>query len=431
VTAHRDGDAVTSADLRRTLGLRDAVTVGLGSMIGAGVFAVWGPAAAAAGGWVLPALLVAAVVAVCNALSSAALAARYPSAGGTYVYGRERLGEVWGYLAGWCFVVGKTASCAAMAMTVGAYLAPGAERVAAVAAVLLVTALNLAGVQRSVTASAVIVTVVLGALVGLAVAAVWPREGGMAFDAAAVLDDGGGVHGVLQAAGLIFFAFAGYARIATLGEEVRDPARVIPRAVVLALTTVLVVYAVVGLVVLGVLGVEQVAADPAPVAGAAAVVWRPEWVWLVRVAAGLAALGALLNLVLGISRTALAMARDGHLPRAIASVGSRSGVPRIAEVVVGAVVLLVVLVVDLRGAIGFSSFGVLLYYAVANASAFTLRREWAPGRVVPVVGLLGCLVLAASLPLASVVGGSAVVLAGLLALAVRRTGRRTGQRTGR
>jgi basic amino acid/polyamine antiporter, APA family len=414
---------VTSGRLRRTLGLRGAVTVGLGSMIGAGVFAVWGPAATAAGGWVLPALVVAAVVAVCNALSSAALAARYPSAGGTYVYGRERLGEVWGYLAGWCFVVGKTASCAAMAMTVGAYLAPGAERVAAVAAVLLVTALNLAGVQRSVTASAVVVAVVLSVLTALAVAALWPRNGGMAFDASAVLGGGSDARGVLQAAGLLFFAFAGYARIATLGEEVRDPGRVIPRAVVLALATVLGVYVVVALVVLGVLGAEQVAADPAPVAGAAAVVWGPDRVWVVRVAAGLAALGALLNLVLGISRTALAMARDGHLPRALASVGGRSAVPRTAEVVVGAVVLLVVLVVDLRGAIGFSSFGVLLYYAVANASAFTLRREWAPGRVVPVVGLLGCLALAASLPLASVLGGSAVVLAGMLALAVRRTGR--------
>lgn len=141
---------------------------------------------------------------------------------------------------------------------------------------------------------------------------------------------------------------------------------------------------------------------------------------MIRVAAGLAALGALLNLVLGISRTALAMARDGHLPRALATVGGRVAVPRTAEVMVGAVVLVTVLVVDLRGAIGFSSFGVLLYYAVANAAAITLRREWAPGRVAPVVGLVGCLVLAASLPVTSVAGGSAVVLAGLVALAVRR-----------
>ncbi|GGK76039.1 APC family permease [Ornithinimicrobium pekingense] len=417
---------MTTGRLRRTLGLRDAVTVGLGSMVGAGVFAVWGPAAGAAGGWVLAALVLAAVVATCNALSSAALAVRHPSAGGTYVYGRERLGEVWGYLAGWCFVVGKTASCAAMAMTVGAYLAPGAERVTAVVAVLLVTGLNLAGVQRSVSASRVIVSVVLCALLGVAVAAVRPRDGGMALDPTQVAGGEVDAYGVLQAAGLLFFAFAGYARIATLGEEVRRPERVIPRAVVLALAAVLVLYAGVALLVLGVLGPERVASSPAAVADTAAEVWDPAWVWTLRVAAGLAALGALLNLVLGISRTAMAMARDGHLPGGLARVSGSGAVPRAAEAAVGVVVLLVVLVVDLRGAIGFSSFGVLLYYAVANAAAFTLRREWAPGQVVPVVGLVGCLALAVSLPGASVLGGSAVVLAGLATYGLRRRHRDGG-----
>jgi APA family basic amino acid/polyamine antiporter len=395
-------------------------------MVGAGVFAVWGPATAAAGGWVLAALAVAAVVAVCNALSSAALAVRHPAAGGTYVYGRERLGEVWGFLAGWCFVVGKTASCAAMAMTVGAYLAPGAERVAAMVAVVLVTGLNLLGVQRSVAASRAIVAVVVSVLVGVLAAAVWPRAGsGMALEVGRVVADGEpDALGVLQGAGLLFFAFAGYARIATLGEEVRDPARVIPRAVVVALAAVLVLYLAVGVTVIGVLGTDAVAVSTAPVAETAAAVWGAHAAWVVRAAAGLAALGALLNLVLGISRTALAMARDGNLPRPLAGIPRTSGVPRTAEVTVGVVVLLVVLVADLRGAIGFSSFGVLLYYAVANAAAFTLRREWRAGRVVPVVGLLGCLALAASLPRAAVVGGTVVVLLGLAVHLLRRDQRR-------
>lgn len=408
--------------LRRTLGLSDAVTVGLGSMVGAGVFAVWAPAATAAGGLVLIALALAALVAVCNALSSAALAARHPAAGGTYVYGTARLGPLWGYLAGWCFIVGKTASCAAMAMTAGAYLVPGAERVAAVAAVVVVTALNLMGVQRSVTASRVIVGVVVAVLAGVAVAAVWPRAGGALLHTGSVVraDDLPGLHGLLQAAGLLFFAFAGYARVATLGEEVRDPARTIPRAVVLALGGVLALYLVVGVVVLGVLGPEGTAASPAPVAATATAVWGPGWSWVVRVAAGLAALGALLNLVLGISRTGLAMARDGHLPRVLATVAGPRSVPRVAELAVGVVVLVVVLVADLRGAIGFSSFGVLLYYAVANASAFTLRREWWPGHVVPVVGLLGCLALSLALPRASVLWGAVAVALGLLAYLVRR-----------
>ena len=402
---------MTPGRLRRTLGVGDAVTVGLGSMVGAGVFVVWGPATAAAGGWVLLALLLAGAVATCNALSSAWLAARHPEAGGTYVYGRERLGPLWGYLAGWSFLVGKTASCAAMAMAVGAYLVPGGPRVAAASAVVLVTALNLAGVQRSVTASRVVVTVVVCALLGVAVAAVLLGGGG-GWHPAEVLGGPADPLGVLRAAGLIFFAFAGYARIATLGEEVRDPARTIPRAVVVALVVVLALYAVVGLVVLGVLGPAGAAASTDPVARVAEIVWPPGWAWVVRVAAGLAAAGALLNLVLGISRTALAMARDGHLPRRVAAV-SGAGVPRTAELVVGVVVLAVVVVADLRGAIGFSSFGVLLYYAVANASAFTLRTQRPAAAVVPVVGLIGCVVLALSLPLPSVLAGSAVVLAGL------------------
>ncbi|WP_448318702.1 APC family permease, partial [Streptomyces sp. CO7] len=156
--------------LRRTLGVGDAVVVGLGSMVGAGIFTALSPAARAAGSGLLAALAVAAVVAYCNATSSARLAAVYPASGGTYVYGRERLGEFWGHLAGWAFVVGKTASCAAMALTVGAYLWPGRERVVAVAAVVALTALGYRGISRSVRVTRVIVAVVLAVLAAVVVA---------------------------------------------------------------------------------------------------------------------------------------------------------------------------------------------------------------------------------------------------------------------
>src|SRR3954468_16375116 len=151
----------SGAELRRTLGTGDAVVIGLGSMIGAGIFAALGPAAHAAGSGLLFGLALAAVVAYCNATSSARLAAAYPASGGTYVYGRERLGAFWGYLAGWGFVVGKTASCAAMALTVGAYVAPSLMRPIAVAAVAALTALNWFGVHKSALVTRVLVTVVL------------------------------------------------------------------------------------------------------------------------------------------------------------------------------------------------------------------------------------------------------------------------------
>ncbi|WP_155058675.1 APC family permease [Streptomyces blattellae] len=406
----------SGSELRRTLGVGDAVIIGLGSMVGAGIFAALAPAARAAGSGLLLGLAVAAVVAYCNAMSSARLAALYPASGGTYVYGRERLGEFWGYLAGWSFVVGKTASCAAMALTVGAYAWPEQAHAVAVAAVVALTAVNYGGVQKSAWLTRVIVAVVLAVLASVVVVCL-----GSGDSDAGRLDIGasGGLGGVLQAAGLLFFAFAGYARIATLGEEVRDPARTIPRAIPLALGIALVVYVCVAVAVLSVLGAGGLGDADAPLADAVRAAGVSGLVPLVRVGAAVAALGSLLALILGVSRTTLAMARDRHLPGALAAVHPRFHVPHRAELAVGAVVAVLAATVDVRGAIGFSSFGVLVYYAVANASAWTLAS--APlARVVPAVGLLGCVVLAFALPVASVVAGAGVLAVGVAAYGVRR-----------
>ncbi|UXY21351.1 APC family permease [Streptomyces cynarae] len=402
--------------LRRTLGVGDAVVIGLGSMVGAGIFAALAPAARAAGSGLLVGLAVAAVVAYCNATSSARLAALYPASGGTYVYGRERLGAFWGYLAGWSFVVGKTASCAAMALTVGAYVWPGQAHAVAVAAVVALTAVNYGGMQKSALLTRLIVAVVLAVLASVVVVCL----GSGAADASR-LDAGGfgGAGGVLQAAGLLFFAFAGYARIATLGEEVRDPARTIPRAIPLALGIALVVYAAVAVAVLSVLGADGLGRTAAPLADAVRAAGVPGLVPVVRVGAAVAALGSLLALILGVSRTTLAMARDRHLPGALAAVHPRFQVPHRAELAVGAVVAALAATVDVRGAIGFSSFGVLAYYGIANASAWTLSSAPA-SRVVPAVGLLGCVTLALALPGVSMAVGAGVLGLGVVAYAVRQ-----------
>jgi len=399
------------------LGVFDAVVIGLGAMLGAGIFAALAPAAEAAGSALLPGLALAAVAAYCNATSSARLAARYPASGGTYVYGRERLGEFWGYLAGWSFVVGKTASCAAMALTVGSYAWPAHAHAVAVAAVVALTAVNYTGVQKAAWLTRAIVAVVLVVLVAVVVLCL---AGGTA--AAGRLDVGAdaSVNGVLRSAGLLFFAFAGYARIATLGEEVRDPSRTIPRAIPLALGITLVVYAAVAVSVLTVLGPHRLAHTAAPLAEAVRAAGAPGFAPVVRVGAAVAALGSLLALILGVSRTTLAMARDRHLPHALAAVHPRFRVPHRAELAVGAVVAVLAATADVRGAIGFSSFGVLLYYAIANASAWTLTRaESRPPRPIPLIGGVLCLALAFSLPLASVVWGGAVLLLGCAAYTVR------------
>ncbi|MFF3317317.1 APC family permease [Streptomyces sp. NPDC003035] len=404
-------------ELRRSLGVFDAVVIGLGSMVGAGIFVALGPAAGAAGSGLLPALGIAALVAYCNAMASARLAALYPASGGTYVYGRERLGPFFGYLAGWAFVVGKTASCAAMALAVGAYVWPGQAHAVAVAAVVALTAVNYGGVQKSALLTRVIVALVLAVLAALIVTVATTGDGD--FGRLALGGDAT-AGGVLQAAGLLFFAFAGYARIATLGEEVRDPARTIPRAVPVALGIALAVYAAVAVCVLAVLGPQGLAASGAPLVDAARAAGAGWLVPVVTVGAAVAALGSLLSLILGVSRTTLAMARDGHLPTGLAAVHPRFQVPHRAELAVGAVVAVMAATVDVRGAIGFSSFGVLVYYGIANASAWTLGRAHRP---LAALGLAGCGALAFALPPASVLAGVGVLAAGTVAYAVSR-GRR-------
>ncbi|WP_279386720.1 APC family permease [Tsukamurella pulmonis] len=405
--------------LRRSLGLTDAVTVGLSAMVGAGVFVVFGPAAAAAGSALLVGLALAGVLAYCNASSSARLAARYPQSGGTYVYGRERLGPFWGHLAGWSFVVGKSASCAAMALTVGRYAWPAHAHAVAAGTVVALTALSVAGVERSARVARVVVAVVLAVLTVVVVALFTSG----AADSGRVLDGAaGGPWGVLQAAGLLFFAFAGYARIATLGEEVHDPARTLPRAILLALGITLVVYAVIGVALLAVLGPAGLADSAAPIADAARAAGFP--VLIVTVTACVAAVGALLALLLGVSRTTLAMARDGHLPRPLAAVDERRRVPVYAELAVGAVVTVVAATADLGAAIGFSSFAVLVYYAVANASAWTLEPS-VRTRILPGFGLIGCLAVALSLPAGSVAAGIVVLVVGALAYAITRANNRS------
>jgi APA family basic amino acid/polyamine antiporter len=410
--------------LARRLGTGDAVVIGLGSMMGAGVFAAFGPAARAAGTGLLIGLLLAAAIAYCNATASAQLAAVYPTSGGTYIYGRERLGPWWGFAAGWGFLVGKTASCAAMALTVAAYGLPAgpwwAQRVVAVTAVVALTALNYRGVTKTATLARILVACTL---IALAVVVVGIAIGGVH---ASNLSGAGAwsslsAYGVLQSAGLLFFAFAGYARIATMGEEVRDPTRAIPKAIVVALAIAVVVYLIVGVAALLAAGPELLARSAAPLADALRAAGAAPLVPVVAVGAVLASLGALLALIAGVGRTTLAMARHQDLPGWLAAVHPRYRVPHHAEITLGVIVCILAATVDLRGVIGFSSFGVLIYYGIANASAYTqphADRRWP--RALNVCGVVGCLLLVATLPWRSVLVGVGVFIIGLTARAIAR-----------
>ncbi|MEO8692801.1 MAG: amino acid permease [Acidimicrobiales bacterium] len=407
--------------LDRRIGTADAVVIGLGSMIGAGVFAALAPAAQSAGGGLLVGLAIAAAVAFANATSSAQLAALHPQAGGTYVYGRARLAPVWGFAAGWGFVVGKTASCAAMALTFGSYAWPDHPRFTAALAVVALVAVNLAGVTKTVWLTRVIVVVVLCVLAVV----VGAGFGGGTADIDRIGLGGASPYDCLRAGALLFFAFAGYARIATLGEEVRDPARTIPRAIPIALGITLIVYALVALSALSAVGSDALARSSAPLA---TVIDAGSWhalVPLVRIGASTASLGVLLSLLVGVSRTMFAMAAERDLPHVLVHVHPRTKVPDLAEIAVGTIVFIVVLTSDVRHAIGFSSFCVLGYYAVTNAAALRLprdQRRWPPA--IAVFGLVGCVVLAVTLPGASIATGAAAIAVGLITRATLRAVRR-------
>lgn len=391
--------------LARVLGPVRATGLGAGSMLGAGIFVAVGPAVGRAGPFVVWAVLLVAVVAGLNATASARLAMRHPQAGGTYVFARERLGPTWGHLAGWVFVVGKTASCAAMALAVGAHLVPGHAKVVAVLAVVALTLIDLAGAKRSadvLTASAVLVVLVVGGSTLLLL-----REPSRTADLSYAVEIGA----VPQAAALLFFAFAGYARLATLGEEVRDPERTIPRAVAISFAIVTVLYVGAGVVVARTLTPSQAEASDRALADAVQTLGHPALTAVVAGTAVLAAGGALLSLLGGVSRTTLAMARDRHLPRGLASESHR-GVPWAAQVAVGCVVALALPFVDAVQAVAASSGCVLVYYALTNAAAYSLGGRLL--RPLTIIGFLGCLALVASLPLAGTLWTAAVVAVGLL-----------------
>jgi len=405
--------------LTRRLGVGHAIGIGLASMIGAGAFYVWAPAARAAGSGLFLGLVIAGVVATLNALSSTQLAMAHPVSGGAYAYGRATLGPWWGFAAGWLFLAGKTASAAGIALIAGTYLWPGQARVLAVLAIVGFGLVNISGIRSTGRVSVGIVTVVLTGIAGIVVAALLTRGDELALSGGAGTagaEGDGGLYGVLQSAGLLFFCFAGYARMATLGEEVRDPRRTLPRAIITALAIALVVYAVLGTLCVGILGVEALGRTAAPVAALVPSEWAP----LVAAVAGIASLGSLIGILAGLSRTSLAMARERDLPGRLSWVWGRTSAPVAAEATMAVLAILGVLLLDPVQLVGFSASSVLGYYAIAHlaARAQPAGERWLP-RAVQYVGVTGCLLLSLTLPPQSVLAAALVLALGLAIRAAR------------
>jgi basic amino acid/polyamine antiporter, APA family len=398
--------------LRPQLGFFGAVSAGLAAILGAGIFAVIAPAAGIAGPALLFALCLAAFVALCNALSSAQLAAVLPRTGGTYEFGRRMLGPWWGYSAGWMFLVANTVGPGAIALAFGEYLsgvwAGVPTRVIAVAAALAMTGLNALGIRRSVRVTEIVVIFsVLTLLAVVVLAAPSVRASHFAPFAPE------GIPGILQATALLFFAYTGYSRIATLVEEVKDPKRTIPRATVVALGSATVIYLLVATAALGVLGAARLSQSGSPLEATMVAAGSAVGVGLVVAGALSTTFNEGLSDLLGVSRVAFAMGRGEDLPSPLAHLGPDQN-PWVAVLSVGIVATLVSAFAPFTLAIAVSSFGTLLYYSVTNLSALRLRREQRMfPRILAVAGLVGCVGLAFSLAPIEVGIGLSLLLIGI------------------
>ena len=417
-------------ELRRDVGLWGAVLMGLGSIVGTGVFVSIGLGAAIAGPAVLLAIALAALVATANGLSSAQLAASHPVSGGAYEYGYKYLNPTLGFTAGWVFLLAKSASAATAALGFGGYFLnlfgvtdPRLRTAVALAALVVLTVITLGGIRRSNRTNTVIVALTLTALTFFVVAGLPQALASAAANFTPFLAPGDGaepLQALLHATALMFVAYTGYGRIATLGEEVSDPQRTIPRAIIVTLIVSAALYVAVGFVAVGVAGAPQfaelTAATAAPLEAIAQGYGIPGGGLLLAVGAMTAMLGVLLNLILGLSRVLLAMGRRGDMPAATARIDPGSATPRVAVVVMAAAIGLLVLLGSVRLTWSFSAFTVLVYYAINNLAALHLPREQ---RLFPAwiawAGLAACLFLAFWVEVAVWVAGVAIIGAGLAA----------------
>ena len=419
---------MVTSQLKRELGLGEAILLGLGSILGTGVFVSLGIAAGITGPSVLLAILFAGGLACCNALSSAQLAAAHPVSGGTYEYGYQFLNAPMGFLAGWFFLLAKSASAATAALGVTGYVLSGLNlpleigtQLAAVVTLLL-TGIVWAGLRRSNQVNTVIVSLTLLALLAFIVCGLLGTVGAETPIMQRAFFEGKSapehVSRFLEATALLFVAFTGYGRIATMAEEVKNPKRTIPQAILLTLVFSTILYLGVAWAAVGIMGTEELSAATlstgAPLQIASeqlGISFLPELIFLGAITA---MLGVLLNLILGLSRVYLAMARRGDMPKSLAILSSTNQSPSAAILTAGGVISVLVLIGDIKTTWSFSAFTVLLYYAITNAAALKLTPEIRLyPRWVSWVGLLGCLGLAVWIEFIVLIVGLSLAILGL------------------
>jgi APA family basic amino acid/polyamine antiporter len=412
--------------LKREVGLLGAMMMGLGSIIGTGVFVSIGLGASIAGGGVLLAISLAAVVAICNGLSSAQLAANHPVSGGTYEYAHRWLTPQIGFVAGWMFLCAKSASSAAAAIGLASYLLLAVEVeptwaykvTIALSAVSILSYVTILGIRRSNIANSIIVSITLGSLAFFFVTGI--LVGPASIEKMASSPDSWSAKNLFQVTALMFVAYTGYGRIATLGEEIKEPRRNIPRAVILTLAVSMVIYLGVGFVILKFVSHSGTVASAASkdlvsLNSIASSFGFSGAGTILLIGAVTSMLGVLLNLILGLSRVMLAMGRRGEMPAVTAKITESSASPTVATLVVTAIICSIVAIGSVKSAWSFSAFTVLIYYSITNLCALRLKREERLYSVIPAwIGLFACLFLAFWVDVEIWCAGLVLILAGLI-----------------
>jgi len=405
---------VKAKELIRALSLKDAVGVGLGAIIGAGIFVVTGVAAGVSGPAFIIGLLIAGIIAAFNGLSSAQLAAAYPHSGGTYEYGYRLLSPAFGFSAGWMFLISKLSAAGVVAIGFGSYfhqLVPIFSPLSySIIAVLLLTIANYFGIKKVGKLNLVIVCITLLSLIYLVFSGIPAVETENFLPFAPF-----GISGIAEASAILFFAYTGYSRIATLAEEVREPKKTIPKAIIVTIITAIIIYVSVSIVAIGVIGTEKMADSKSPLQIVANSLSSPAINEVVTIGASTAMLGVLLSQILGISRMILAMGRRSDLPTIFQKIHHKYRVPHLGIMITGVIILLLTITGSFEFILRAAAFTILLYYSITNIAALKQPvKEQIYSKVIPVLGLAGCLSMSVSLPVNVILSGVGLLIAGFL-----------------
>ncbi len=378
----------------RTLTLKNSIYLGLSSMIGAGLFNNIAPTAKISSYSTILGLLLASTLAFANASSSAQLASLYPQTGGTYLYAKNILGKGAANVAGTVFIIGKTISCIAIALTLGNYLSPVNSKEFAVLFSFVVFLIGFSGIHKTAKIAKWFVWILFSLLAFYTISIVITPE--VSFNLP--ITDQLSLDNILLSGSIWFFAFTGYSRLATFGEEVKNPEKIIPTAIFTGLGITVIIYLLISWVTLSIVEPQIIMNSRTPLLIAMDLSSMSEFSFLIVFASSIAMASVFLALMPGISRIYVAMARDGILPGALSTIHKKFNSAYISELIVFITVIVGIYQLNVIDSIKLSSFFILIYYSITNLSVIKLKKnQRIYSVVVAYYGIFMCIIFASSL----------------------------------